>query len=251
MFDQSHVSGDISATQVRETLGFFDPPMVEYFTLDIPNAQWNGDFDHSNLMLRFADNPHKTQANAIAAWWVLTDDDLEFLWHIQPQDEDIYEDAALDNKKRWHMNVDGGTPTRPIWRKNGQNRYGLMVYGHSKVQVSGDYRFRAQFPGGQDEEADFTKVVGMTRSMMKPMGEFVDHVVRFTGVDGVERQYSTRIRNGVIPLIQSGLVQICTEPNKSRKISITNKGVKTMFAPGNDFINEPDGEFYLWKGALK
>lgn len=238
---------------VRETLGFFDAPMVEHFELDLPADmnEWHGDFDHSNLMLRFADNPNKTQANAIAAWWVLTESDLEWLWHIQPQDEDLYENATLQNKKNWHLNTTDPHPQRPIWKVGNQYRYGLMVYGHSKVQVAESARFRAQFPGGQDKVAEFVKVVGITRDMMKPMGEYVDHVVRFTGVDGVARQYATRIRSGVIPLMEQGLVQVCTNPNRARKISVTDKGIKLMFVPGADFVNKPAGDFWLWKGALK
>lgn len=232
---------------VRETLGFFDPPMVEHFDLDIPAEDWQGDFDHVNLMLRFASNPNQTQANAIHAWWVLRESDLDWLWHIQPQDEDLYINARLQNKKNWLLN-DGevSTPTRPIWRKGGEIRYGLMVYGHSLVQVGESASFRAQFPGGQNKVAEFCKVVGITRDMMKPMGEFVDHVIEFQG-----KRYSTRIRSGVIPLMKQGLVQVCTEPNKARKISITNKGIKLMFVPGADFVNKPDGDFWLWKGALK
>lgn len=237
---------DASASDpvIHETLGFFDPPMVEYFDLDI-GPDWGGDFDHVNLMLRFPDS-NQTQANAIAQWWVLTESDLEWLWHIQPYDEDLYVNAKLQNKKNWHLNTNESiAPTRPIWIKNGEVRYGLMVYGHSKVRVKGSYTFRANFPANQVETAEFVKVQGITRAMMEPMGEYVDYVVEFRG-----GHYSTRVRSGVIPLIEQGYVQVCTEPNKARKISITNKGIKLMFVPGTEWVNKPAGEFYLWKGAL-
>lgn len=228
---------------VRTTLGFFDPPMVEYFDLDIPE-NWQGDFDHVNLM-RKAPDSNQTEANAIHQWFVLTQNDIAWLEHIQPQDEDLYVNAKLQNKMNWLLNTEGGTPTRPIWKVGNEYRYGAMVFGHQTVRVIGSYNFRANFPGGQTENADFVKVVGLTRDMMRPMGEFVDYVVKFQG-----KQYSTRVRSGVIPLIEQGYVQVCTEPNKARKISITNKGIKLMFVPGADFVMKPAGEYYLWKGAL-
>jgi hypothetical protein len=234
-------------SELFATRGFFDPQLVNEFELDIPSSGWNGDFDHFNFMLRYASNPQKSDANAIACWQVLSRDDMDFLYAAQPRDDEYYENAGLNQKIGWLFNdATSGPPVRQYWKNDGEYRFGCMAMGHSFIRVREYDTFIADFPNDTRKEAKFAVIDGFRRMMKQPLGEYVPYVYRFQS-----RDYKTNLRTGVIKLLELGLAQICPEPNKARKISITNKGLKIHFPwDFRDWPGTPKGFYGLWTGGL-
>ena len=228
------------------TYGFFDDQMVEWFGLTV-HDEWHGDFDHCDMTCRFSNG--QTQSNAIANYQKLSADEMNFLWAIQPDDYSIYS-ATLKQKKNW-LYYSTGDYKRPYWQGP---RYGAMVFGHSYVRVGAERtEFMFTSPTGKKGMQPFRRLDGFTREMMDmELGAFTDYEYDYYPVSGGEvRKVPTIVRKNVIPLIEAGIVQACTEPNENGTISCTHNGVKLhiVWSP-NVWVPKPDGEYYIWEGAL-
>jgi len=229
-----------SVPAVCETLGHGDAAIMDY----IPTAIGNYD-----LVKLCRSNNGQTSFNARSQPFEFTDDDIAFIKAIQPDDESIY-GAKIEQKWNWHGF--GGASGRPYFKSDGIWKRDLMVYGHSLVAVGASEKFHTDFPTGKSGIFDFYKLKGFKRHM-KPayLGEYVDYVYRWN-YNGSIRNAPTRVRSEVIPLIEAGILQVCTENQAGgSKISITSKGLKFDIVPDPDEYSHPQGTVWLWEGALK
>lgn len=228
-----------SEPAVRRTLGHGDAAIMDY----IPTA--TGNYDLVKLVRL---NDGQTSFNARRQPFELTNDDVAFIKAIQPDDEAIY-GATVAQKWNWHGF--GGGSGRPYFKNDGVWKRDLMVYGHSLVVLGASDRFHADFPTGKSGEFEFFKLSGFKRAMIPVyLGEFVNYVYRWN-YNGSIRNVPTRVRSEVIPLVEAGVVQVCTENQAGgTKISVTSKGLKLDIVPDPDEYTHPAGSVWLWEGAL-
>lgn len=110
--------------------------------------------------------------NSIAKWQL---PDYQFLKGLQFDEPGEF--GTVERKMNWLVNHDldeGGTPSRPYWMKNGQFRFGTILFGEQLCRVQTDedgkpveYIRRGQFPAkGYDEWITFYRVVGLRRHEM-------------------------------------------------------------------------------------
>lgn len=240
------VTNDIVATPppsqslLVRTAGHGDSPFMGYMPTEF------GNYDFIKLC-RVANGTYFNERHQPFSF---TDDDIAFVKAIQPDDAHIY-GATQQQKYNW---LGFGRPMdegRPYFNTN---RRDFMIYGHSLARVGVSKNFVAEFPSGKKENQKFYEVKGFRRSMIPVyLGEFVDYTYEW--YYNRETHYvKTRIRNEVIPLIESGVVQVCTETQTTAdgvRISVTSKGVKLDIVPDPLEYDHLPGDTWLWDGAIR
>lgn len=228
-----------STSSLVNLYGYGDEPIMSH----IPPV--SGNYNLVKLCVREEDG--YTSFNSRGNPFRLNDADMSYLIAIQPSDSDLYLNAETYQKVNWLT----GDKGRPYFKKNGNWMRDCMVYGHAPVRVGKQHIFDAEFPGGSEKDAKFREIDGFKRSMMGTLGELVEWTYMWDrDHNGTLIPIKTRVRNLLIPLIEKGYLQVCTESFLNGSISATSKGVKLdrVHDPKEFFVST--GKVFIWEGCI-
>ena len=213
----------------RQTTAYYDYEVPNYYHIDYVYIQADG----------------KIWNGGRQAPLLLSADDWKFIRAIQPLDADI------QPKMNWLGEGAAQGKGRPCWVDGNGYKADSMYYGLSPVRVRmdtgiiKDFKFPAM-PKGTTVPATFYKLEHFKRAMKDmELGEPTDYTYKW--IDrGVEKQVQTRIRRGVIPLIEQGYINVCSEHQLGQKVSVTERGVKLFPVFDPDEGAQYKGDYRIW-----
>lgn len=248
-------------TSVRHTYGFGDAHMVKYYNMDTQtDGKGIGNYSRIDYAMR-RKSDGKTQIGGRQAPLVLGLDEMRFVEAIQPND------YSLSSKMNWFGKDLPIGEGRPCWKVGNSHYCDSIVYGHSMVSVRldtlqefvyefpTDERLEAEQGGNIIEKATFYKLNHFTREMMDmTLGAFKSFDYEFTA-NGKTIIIKTSVRENVIPLITSGLVQVVTQADVARdnpnRINCTERGIKLfpLWSP-YQYALYTGYDWYIWSRAV-
>ena len=251
------VSRTVELTSVMHTYGFGDAHMVKYYNMDTQtDGRGKGNYSRLDYAMR-RKGDGRTQNGGRQAPLVLGADEMRFVEAIQPNDYDI------NAKMTWFgkgATIGGG---RPCWAVGNSHYCDSIVYGHSLVNVRLDtatdfvLEFLTDDRLGYNivEKATFYKLNHFTREMMDmTLGAFKPFEYSFTA-NGKTVIIKTNVRENVIPLITSGLVQVVTQSDVAagnpNRINCTERGIK-LFPLWNpsQYALYTGYDWFIWSKAV-
>lgn len=247
---------------VMHTYGFGDAHMVKYYNMDTQtDGRGKGNYSRLDYAMWDGNPKHRGQNGGRQAPLVLGADEMRFVEAIQPNDYDI------KPKMTWFGKDQPIGEGRPGWRVGASHYFDSIAYGHALVSVRldtaqdfvlefpTDQRIEAEQGGNIIEKATFYKLNHFTREMMDmTLGAFKQFEYPFTA-NGKTVTIKTNVRENVIPLITSGLVQVVTQSDVAagnpNRINCTERGIK-LFPVWNpsQYALYTGYDWFIWSRAV-